>query len=387
MIKIRNLLTLRNFSVLFLLIIAIIFIYYFEEDSERFYETVLVNKGSIKSVVNTTGTIEPQIKADLIPHINGIVEEVYVDYNTRVRKGDVLALINPEQFRLNLKQADADLLKAKSHLHNTLNIYESNIKLFDKNLISRLELNNSKVNYSSSLANYEQANATFQKAQTDYENTRITAPIDGIIIDKNLTEGQVVSDRLDQRPIFTIVNNLDDMNIIAAVNEVDIGRLSVGNSAKFITDAYPEEEYTGIVKQIVSQPISLNNIVTYNIIIEFKNKNNLLKPGMTANVEILAHSKDNVLIVPKSALRFIPESHKDIMDVHGINSGEKILWVLDNNKELTPERVTTGIYDSTNIEITGGEVNAGDRIVTGYGGTAETNNTVGPIKIPGVKRF
>jgi len=289
--NIKKLLNMKNILFLIMVIIAIIIFNYFTEDTEKYYETTLVQMGDIKSVVNTTGTIEPQIKADLIPLVNGIVKEVYVDYNSVVKRGDVLALIDPEQFKLSLKQAEANLLKTKSDLQNTSNIYDSNIKLFDKNLISRQELNNSKVDYSSSLALYEEANASFQKAQTDYKNTDITAPIDGVIIDKNLTEGQVVSGSLDQKPVFTIVNNLKDMNIIAAVNEVDIGRLSVGNSAKFITDAYPEDEYTGRVKQIVSQPVSLNNIVTYNIIIEFENNNNLLKPGMTANVEILAQSK------------------------------------------------------------------------------------------------
>ena len=369
-------------------IIAIITFNYVRDNNERFYETSLAENGSIKSIVNTTGTIEPETKADLIPLVNGIVKEVYADYNSEVNKGDILALIDPQQFQLSLKQAEANSIKAESDLQNTRNIYQSNIKLFDKNLISKQELNNSKVNYSSSLALYEQANVSLQKAQTDYNNTRITAPIDGIVIDKNIIEGQVVSDRLDQKPVFTIVNNLNNMNIVSAVNEVDIGRISVGNHVKFTTDAYPENEYNGTVKQIVSQPISSNNIVTYNIIIEFKNQNNLLKPGMTANVEILSQSKSGILIAPKSALRFTPKSYRNLLNEYDINVGEKIVWVLDSKDNLKPARVTTGIYDSNNIEITGGDLNPEDRIVTGYRNSNVTeDNSVGPIKIPGVKRF
>lgn len=378
----------RNLVFFILLILAIILVLYINKSNSAAYRTVKILRGNIESLVNVTGTIEPINKAEISPKISGTIKDILVDYDSTVKKGDILAVIDPIQIELNVKEAKANVIKGNADFEHSSIIFESNKKLYKKNLISKEELNNSKVLYSSALAIKEQSDVTLQKSETDLINTNITSPIDGIVIGKNIIKGQSVSDRLDQRPVFTIARNLNEMYVIAPVSEIDIGKLKEGNKVTFGTDAYPDETHNGYIKQIVSEPNNTNNIVTYDVIIQFHNDNNKLKPGMTANVEILTASRKDALIIPKVALRFIPPSEDILESKLDINSNDKIIWKITRNKKLKPVYIETGLNNTTHIEIVKGDIKENDKIVIEYmDKTKSKGNSVGPLKIPGVKRF
>ena len=286
-------------AVIIFIILVTLFIFLRSGSNTPTFKTATVVIGDIKSFIQATGKIEPTRKAEISSEITGIVKQVNVDYNSSVQEGQVLALIDPTDFELKLSEAKANSAKASADFELSKSIYNSNKILYNKNLISKEELKNSKVLYSSALASREQAQVALEKAKTDLKNTKIISPIQGSVIGKNIVPGQTVTEKQSGLPLFTVAHNLDKMIVITSVNEIDIGKVKIGNKCEFVTDAYPDKRYSGEIMQIISEPNTVNNLVTYDVLIEFNNIEKKLKPGMTASVEILVENKKDVLKVDR----------------------------------------------------------------------------------------
>ena len=370
-----------------LIILLTLFIFFSSDSNTPTFKTAAVVIGDIKSFNHATGKIEPTRKAEISSEITGIVKQVNVDYNSRVQEGQVLALIDPTDFELKLSEAKANSAKANADFELSKSIYNSNKTLFNKNLISKEELKNSKVLYSSALASRQQTQVALEKAKSDLKNTKIVSPIQGSVIGKNIIMGQKVTQRQNEPPLFTIADNLDKMIVITSVNEIDIGKVTIGNKCEFVTDAYPEQKYSGEIKQIISEPSTVNNLVTYDVLVEFNNTGKKLKPGMTASVEILVENKKDVLKVDRSALRFIPPSGEYIVKNSKYSEDDEILWVRARGKKLKPIIIKTGVKNGTHVEIIKGKIKENDKIVIQSIFNSEEKSGSGQISVPGVKRF
>lgn len=377
----------RYRSALIVILLIILFILISKDSNAPTFKTTSVTVGDIKSYIQATGKIEPIGKAEISSQITGTVKQVYVDYNSKVKQGQVLALIDPTDFELKLSEAKARLLKTNADFELSKNIYNSNKILHNKNLISNEELKNSKVQYSSALASREQAQVDIEKAKSDLANTELISPIRGSIIGKNIVEGQTVTQRQSGLPLFSVADDLDKMIVVTSVSEIDIGKVHLGNNCEFETDAYPDQKYSGTVTQIISEPSTLNNLVAYDVLIEFNNTEKKLKPGMTASVEILVGNKKDVLQVDRSALRFIPPSSEYIAFNTNYTEDDEILWVKSRGNKLKPVIIKTGAKNDTHVEIIEGNIKENDKIVTQSIFSSDVKNDSGNISVPGVKRF
>lgn len=377
----------RYRSALIVILLIILFILISKDSNAPTFKTTSVTVGDIKSYIQATGKIEPIGKAEISSQITGTVKQVYVDYNSKVKQGQVLALIDPTDFELKLSEAKARLLKTNADFELSKNIYNSNKILHNKNLISNEELKNSKVQYSSALASREQAQVDIEKAKSDLANTELISPIRGSIIGKNIVEGQTVTQRQSGLPLFSVADDLDKMIVVTSVSEIDIGKVNLGNNCEFETDAYPDQKYSGTVTQIISEPSTLNNLVAYDVLIEFNNTEKKLKPGMTASVEILVGNKKDVLQVDRSALRFIPPSSEYIAFNTNYTEDDEILWVKSRGNKLKPVIIKTGAKNDTHVEIIEGNIKENDKIVTQSIFSSDVKNDSGNISVPGIKRF
>ena len=370
-----------------IIILITLFLILRNDSNTPTFKTTTVTYGDIKSFIQATGKIEPTRKAEISSEVPGIVKQVNVDYNSKVQIGQILAVIDPTDFELKLSEVKANLAKTNADLELSKSIYNSNIKLYNNNLISNEELKNSKVLYSSALASREQAQAAAEKAKTDLKNTSIVSPIEGSVIGKNIIEGQTVSQNQNGPPLFTVAGNLDKMIVVTSVNEIDIGKVKNGNKCEFVSDAYPDKKYSGQIQQIISEPNTANVLVSYNVLIEFDNTERKLKPGMTASVEILVENKKDILKVDRSALRFIPPSQKYIVKNINYSEDDEILWVMTSGKKLKPVIIKTGTKNDTHVEITEGSVKENDKIVIQSLSSSDSGNDSEQISVPGVKRF
>lgn len=284
--------------------------YYWKKGSNKPPEvnTTIVARGEITQNVTSTGDLQPVITTDVSSQISGQIIDVTVDYNSKVQKGDVLARLDTATYDSRLRQAQAQLANTKAnHTLARLN-FERSKALFERNLVSQQELDQADAQFQQANAQLQIQNAAVENAETDLSRCTIYAPIDGIVIDRLAEVGKTVAASLNAPTLFTIVNDLTKMQIKAAVAEADIGNIEVGQDVSFTVDAFPNRQFRGRVEQLRNLPTTAQNVVTYATIIEVRNEDLKLKPGMTANVSIIIARRSNVLKVPNSALRArIPE--------------------------------------------------------------------------------
>lgn len=323
-----------------------------EKGTNQKFRTVQVDRGEISSVVTATGTINPVVTVLVGSQISGTIKELYADFNSRVKEGQVIAQIDPaifeaqvEQGKANLLNAQANLLNAQANLKNaeanlnkaeiTVNdarrTLERNRELLEKKVIAQATFDTAQTNYDTALAQREVAKAQLESARSQVESTKaqveqaraslkvsetnlryttIRSPVNGIVISRNVDVGQTVAASLQAPTLFTIAKDLTQMQVDTNVSEADIGRIARGQEATFTVDAYPEQTFRGKVSEIRNAPQTIQNVVTYDVVIQVDNRDLKLKPGMTANVSIQIEHKENILRVPNSALRFRPESAK-----------------------------------------------------------------------------
>jgi HlyD family secretion protein len=279
--------------------------YYFRAKTDKApeFQTAKVMRGDITQAVTATGDLQPVVTVDIGAQVSGQIKEVLVDFNSVVKQGDVLARIDEATPTQRLRQAEADLESAEaSNLLIQINAKRT-AELFEKNLVSQQELDSIKAQLAQSNANLSTRRAAVANAKLDLERTVITAPIDGMVLDRKTDKGRTVNASMNAPTLFTLVNNLSKMQINAAVAEADVGSISEGQEVKFTVDAFPNRAFTGTVRQVRNAATANQSVVSYATIIDVNNEDLKLKPGMTANVSIIVQQKSNVLRVENGALR------------------------------------------------------------------------------------
>ena len=320
-------------------------------------------KTNIQNSVTATGTIEPVTSVTVGTQVSGIVNRLFVDYNSVVKKGQVIAELDKTNLISELNTAKANLSSAQSSLKYETENYKRYKTLFDKGLVSADEYENARLSYDKALQTVNTSKESVQKAQTNLGYATITSPIDGVVLSKAVEEGQTVAASFSTPELFTIAQNLTDMRVIADVDEADIGDVKEGERVTFTVDAYPNDTFEGEVTQVRQEATTTNNVVTYEVVISAPNNDLKLKPGLTANVTIYTAEKQGVLSVPSKALRFTPTQETvgkmKIQDVNGKNK----VWTIEGNT-IKAHTVQIGMSDGINTEIISG-ISEGSIVVTG----------------------
>ena len=326
------------------------------------YETAVVGEGNISNSVTATGTIEPVTSVDVGTQVSGIVANIYVDYNSVVKKGQVIAELDKTNLVSQVNTAKASLNNAQSQLTYQRANYNRYSTLYKKGLVSADEYETVLLAYRQAQDEVKQRRESLQQAQTNLGYATITSPVDGVVLSREVEEGQTVAASFETPTLFTIAQDLTDMRVIADVDEADIGEVREGERVTFTVDAYPDDTFNGTVTQVRQEGNTEDNVVTFEVVISAPNKDLKLKPGLTANVTIYTLDKQNVMSVPNKALRFTPTKEligdAQVKDCKGKNK----VWTFSNNV-FTAHPVTVGISDGVNTELLGG-VKKGTRVVT-----------------------
>lgn len=270
------------------------------------YTYTSLQKGDIEASVSSTGTLEAINTVDVGTQISGTIAKIYVDFNDRIKAGQLLAEMDMKMLNTSLQSAKANLAVSQAQLNQVEDQYKRNKVLFDKGVIAEQEYNNSKYSYEQAKSAKEATLAALTKSQVNIEYAKITSPINGIIIEKTVDEGQTVAASFSTPTMFVIAEDLSKMQILADVDESDIGYIKDSMQVRFTIQTYPEKDFFGKVSQIRLQPIEINNVVNYQVVIDIDNKKSLLIPGMTANIEFITNKAGNVWLINNSALRFRP---------------------------------------------------------------------------------
>lgn len=345
-----------------------------EAETYSGYTEVKVRRDDITSVVSATGTLNPVNTVQVGSQVSGSIAELHADFNDRVRKNQLVAQIDPAVFRAklaeaeaNLKSAEAGAEKARVSVLDTKRELDRQNNLFKKKLVAenvrdaaRFEYDSARVEYQLKQAEIAQADAVRQREQVNLDNTSIYAPIDGVVISRDVDVGQTVAASLQAPTLFTIAQDLSQMQVEAEVDEAYIGEVNEGQSVRFTVFAYPGRKFEGRVAQVRLQPVVESGVVKYNSIIRVDNADLALKPGMTATVSILVAEQKNVLQVPPSALRFVPDWPEEKLAAlrRDLQTDQRMLWTPEGNG-LRPIKVTTGIIGDRYVEVNSDELREG----------------------------
>jgi HlyD family secretion protein len=310
-------------AIIVILIGGGLLIFYMSKNGAVKYKTVQVQNGSLRATVTATGTVNA-VKTVLVgTQVSGTLKDLHVDFNSQVKKGQIIAEIDPatlqaqvDQARANMLAAKANVEKAKAMLEDAKKTRDRNRQLFSKNLIAKSDLDTSEATHdsnsaqvSASTAQVAQTEAALRFAEINLRYTKIVSPVDGIVVSRNVDVGQTVAASFQTPTLFTIAQDLTKMQIDTNIDEADIGKIKTGQDAEFSVDAYPDRTFRGIVEQIRIAPITVQNVVTYDVVIKVDNSDLTLKPGMTANVSVVVANKEKTLKIPNAALRFkLPET-------------------------------------------------------------------------------
>lgn len=299
----------RRILIIGSLILTVAVLYYFlwgSDETEYAYRTEAVSRGEIEKVVRATGTINPLQTVKVGSQVSGTISKLYVDFNSVVTKGQIVAVIDSTFLSASVREAEANLQRSKAQLNESDRSFNRTKELFAKDLVSQADLDAALTTYETSLAQMRQTEAALERARVNIRYAVIRSPIDGIVISRDVDVGQTVAASLSAPQLFAIANDLTRMQVEASVDEADIGQITAGQNATFTVDAYPDENFEGTVTQVRLSPITVQNVVTYTVIIEVPNPAQKLRPGMTATASIMIDRRDGVLRVPAVALRFQP---------------------------------------------------------------------------------
>ena len=329
------------------------------------FSTEKVTKTDIQTSVTATGTIEPVTSVTVGTQVSGIVAHLYVDYNSEVKKGQVIAELDKTNLISELNTAKANLNSQQSNLNYQKSNFTRYQTLYSKGLVSANDFENAHLSYQQAQQQVNTARESVRRAQTNLGYATITSPIDGVVLSKSVEEGQTVAASFNTPELFTIAQDLTNMQVIADIDEADIGDVKVGQRVTFTVDAFPEDTFQGSVKQVRQQPTTESNVVTYEVVISAPNGDLKLKPGLTANVTIFTMEHNGVLSVSNKALRFTPNEallQKD-QTIEDVNAPHK-LWTLEGNV-FKAHRVETGATNGTLTEILGG-IEEGKVVLTDF---------------------
>ena len=340
------------------------------------FETAKVERQSIHTSVTATGTIEPVTSVTVGTQVSGIVAHLYVDYNSVVKKGQVIAELDKTNLISELNRSRADLSSAQSTLDYQRANYNRYKTLYEKGLVSADEFESNRLNYEKARQSVASSQESVRKAETNLGYATITSPIDGVVLSKSVEEGQTVAASFNTPELFTIAQDLTNMRVIADIDEADIGGVKEGQRVSFTVDAFPDDKFEGSVTQVRQQATTSSNVVTYEVVISAPNNDLKLKPGLTANVTIFTMEKDNILALPSKALRFTPNEAllKGDQQIADVEAPAKV-WTLEGNT-FKAHRVETGVSNGMMTEIVSG-VKEGTEILVDFnisGGEAPQQN-------------
>ncbi len=371
-------------SVVVVLVAAFFAFRYWQNKKEVIaFDTTIVSNGSISNAITASGTIQAVKMVAVGTQVSGVIQKIYVDFNSTVKKGQLLATLDETPLRVLLDQSRSTVVSATADRDFKKITYERYKALFEKQLIAKADYDQAVVNYDQSKASLSGANSNYTKNKINLAYASIFSPIDGVVLNRAVDEGQTVAASFNTPTLFSIANDLTQMRVEANVDEADIGQVKVGQRVEFNVDAFPDLKFGGTVTQVRLQPVVTSNVVTYTVIIEAPNPDKKLMPGMTANANIFVTEANNLTIVESKALRFKPDSklmedyekkfpqtareaiekelNKSSKSGGRDNNKEATLWVIKGN-EITPIKVVTGLSDGTNIEIKSG-VTVGDEVI------------------------
>lgn len=357
------------------------------------YRTATIERGNVKSTVSATGTLSAVQTIQVGTQVSGQIAAIYADYNDRVRKGQLLASIDPSLQNQAVAEAQAQLERAVATMQQAQDDYARNKALYDLKFIAPSEFSAVQSNYSVQKANVRSAQIALDRARQNLAYTRIYAPINGVIVERNVDVGQTVAANFSAPQLFLIANDLFDMRILALVDESDIGAIKVGQRVEFTVQAYPDETFTGTVQQVRLQSKTQDNVVNYTVVVGVKNTTGKLLPGMTATAQFLTGFAENVLVVPNSALRVrIGDGGRGTRDAQATptqgssdahaDASSAILWTLDQHGTLKPTRVRTGLSDEAHTQVEGQDLAVGTKIVIGVSDAANPMSADAPSRSP-----
>ncbi len=345
------------------------------------YQTRKIKRCTITQVVEASGTVNPVNTVSVGSTVSGLIKEIYVDFNSEVKKGQILAQIDPANFQASVDQAAAQINNAKANLANTEAVMEMSRKtynryknLYAKNFIAKSELDQAESDYYANLAKVNSAKAqiaqyqaTYNTAMTNLGYTKIIAPVDGTIISREIDLGQPVAASFQAPELFTIAQDLTKMQIEVNVSEADIGKVKEGQDVTYTLDGYPDSSFSGKVTQVRISPTTVSNVVTYVVIVNVDNQDLKLIPGMTANVSIITDQSENVLCAPNIALKFTPETNGQKYKNQGI-------WILQKNKPVRID-IERGASDDSKFEVISDKIKEGDLVLVGSDNPNSKNST------------
>ena len=356
-------------------LIAVVFVsgfaFYFNKHRDSGYITVPAKVDTIVEAVEASGTVNPVNTVDIGSQVSGMIKDIYVDYNSKVTKGQLLAQIDPSLFQAQVDKARGDLEAARSNkakiqamlVYDKKN-YERYKRLYEKNYVAKSDLDLAEATYKSDLAQIAAAQGTINQAQATLNNnltnlryTKTVSPVDGIVVSRAVDVGQTVAASFQTPTLFQVAQDLTNMQIEVNVSEADIGKIKKGQEVEYTLDGYADSVFHGKVTEVRIAPTTVSNVVTYTVIVDVDNKDQKMIPGMTANASIITNKSENVICVPTDALKFTP---KEITG--GKKYKEQGLWILRNNK---PTRISieTGAKDSDRTEIISKELKENDRVI------------------------
>ena len=328
------------------------------------FDTAAVAPANIMNSITATGTIEPVTSVTVGTQVSGIVSKLFVDYNSVVKKGQVIAELDKTNLMSQLNTAKTPLATAQSQLNYQTANYKRYKTLFEKGLVAADDFDNAKLSYTQAKEQVASAKEEVQRAQTNLGYATITSPIDGVVLSKSVEEGQTVAASFSTPELFTIAQDLTNMQVVADVDEADIGDVKEGERVTFTVDAYPDDTFEGEVKQVRQEATTTNNVVTYEVVISAPNADLKLKPGLTANVTIYTAERKGVLSVPSKALRFTPQKETvGKMKIVDVANAKNKVWTIEGNS-IVAHKVNIGMTDGTNTQIVGG-IAEGTKVVTG----------------------
>lgn len=336
-----------------------------KKDAGVTYDTSVVKKMDIAMSVTATGTIEPVTSVTVGTQVSGIVAHLYVDYNSIVKKGQVIAELDKTNLLSELASTRANLASQKSNLAYQKANFDRQNTLFTKGLISANDFEQARLSYEQAQQQVQTSMQNVKKAETNLSYATITSPIDGIVLSKSVEEGQTVAASFNTPELFTIAQDLTNMQVIADIDEADIGEVKEGNRVSFTVDAYPDDTFEGRVTQVRQVATTQSNVVTYQVVISAPNADLKLKPGLTASVNIYTKEINDVLALPVKALKFSPNEKMLTKDqtIKDCQAHEKV-WLLQCNV-FTAYPVQTGISNGINVEIKKG-LRAGQKVITDF---------------------
>ncbi|MBT8317839.1 MAG: efflux RND transporter periplasmic adaptor subunit [Lutibacter sp.] len=360
-------------SSIILVLFAIVAYFFIKGDDAIIIEakTIEAKKATITTMVTATGTIEPTNQVDVGTQVSGVVEKIYVDYNSEVKEGQLIAELDKTNLKASTTQAQAGYDNAVSQRNYMKTIYDRQKTLYENQVISKSDFEDAQYNYETAKGTVTQRLSDLQSARTNLGYANIYSPIDGVVLSRAIDVGQTVAASFSTPTLFTIAQDLKEMQVEADVDEADIGYVKNGQRVSFTVDAYIGETFEGIVTQVRLDPTVTSNVVTYTVVIKADNPDLKLKPGLTATISIYTLELKDVLTAEAKAINFKPEAetlatyntlHNLAETTNNSSKNETTLWVLKKNRSITPKTVTLGASDGVNVQILSG-VAEGEQLV------------------------